>query len=160
MSVSCSIFIAFRDTDLEGEVRAAETALPTDVSEPWARARRQTYIICSRETLSCSLVKQGRVSEELRMHFQRPILLTLIILASPGATFAQPLVPGGLPRAPGAVIERQPNTTGNDRDKIIARGATGADTITTDSAAGGNAVHPERAVPNGSAGGGSGGGGR
>ena len=48
-----------------------------------------------------------------------------------------------------------PNTTGNDRDVVISRGATGADAITTDPAAGGNASHPERAVPNGSAGGGS-----
>ena len=40
---------------------------------------------------------------------------------------------------------------------MIARGANGADTITTDSAAGGNANLPERAIPNGSAGGGGGG---
>lgn len=59
-----------------------------------------------------------------------------------------------IPRTTGAIIQGQPNTTGNDRDVIIAPSATGAETITTDSAAGGNANHPERAVPNGSAGGG------
>jgi hypothetical protein len=80
--------------------------------------------------------------------------LTLIL---PGSVLAQPLEPGGLPRTTGAIVQQQPNTTGNDPDVIIARGATGADTITTNSAAGGNASRPERAVPNGSANGGSGG---
>lgn len=61
--------------------------------------------------------------------------------------------PGGR----GTIVESQPNTTGNDPDVVIARGANGADTITTDSAAGGNANLPERAIPNGSAGGGGGG---
>ncbi|WP_246688140.1 hypothetical protein [Methylobacterium sp. WL120] len=59
------------------------------------------------------------------------------------------------PRTTGTVIAVQPNTTGNDRDLVISRGATGAETTTMDSAAGGNARLPERAVPNGSAGGGS-----
>jgi hypothetical protein len=63
------------------------------------------------------------------------------------------------PRTTGAIVEGQPNTTGNDRDVVIAPGATGAETITTNPAAGGNASHPERAVPNGSAGSGSGQGG-
>ena len=62
-------------------------------------------------------------------------------------------VPGQL-GGPGTVVTQQPNTTGNGRDLVIAPGATGADTITTNSAAGGNANLPERAVPNGSAGGG------
>lgn len=55
------------------------------------------------------------------------------------------------------VVQNQPNTTGNDRDVVISRGATGAETATTDSAAGGNSNQPSRSVPNGSAGGGSGG---
>ena len=66
----------------------------------------------------------------------------------------------GLPNQPGTAgttITREPNTTGNDRDVVVSRGATGADTATSDSAAGGNANRPEQAVPNGSAGGGSGG---
>jgi hypothetical protein len=66
----------------------------------------------------------------------------------------------GLPRQPGtggATITREPNSTGNDRDIVVSRGATGADTATSDSAAGGNANKPEQAIPNGSAGGGSGG---
>ncbi|TXM67272.1 hypothetical protein FV222_02625 [Methylobacterium sp. WL103] len=53
------------------------------------------------------------------------------------------------------MIAVQPNTTGNDRDLVISRGATKAEATTMDSAAGGNARLPERAVPNGSAGGGS-----
>jgi hypothetical protein len=64
------------------------------------------------------------------------------------------------PRQPGTtgtVVTQEPNSTGNDRDIVVLRGATGADTATSDSAAGGNANKPEQAVPNGSAGGGSGG---
>jgi len=60
------------------------------------------------------------------------------------------------PRQPGtagAIVVGEPNSTGNDRDVVISRGATGADTVTTDSAAGGNASRPEQAVPNSSAGG-------
>lgn len=75
-----------------------------------------------------------------------------------GAASAQPLPPresgADYPAATGAIIERQSNTTGNVPDLIIAPGATGAETITTNSAAGGNARLPERPVPNGSAGGG------
>jgi hypothetical protein len=54
----------------------------------------------------------------------------------------------------GVIIQNQPNTTGNSRDVVISYGATGADTVTTNSAAGGNAARPEQAFPNGSAGGG------
>jgi len=50
-----------------------------------------------------------------------------------------------------ATVVREPNSTGNDRDLVISRGATGADTIETDSAAGGNAGRPEQAIPNSSA---------
>ncbi|AYO86549.1 MAG: hypothetical protein CMH16_07590 [Methylobacterium sp.] len=75
------------------------------------------------------------------------------LLASSPA-LAQGLPAPGQSGATGVVIQRQPNTTGNDRDIVIAPGPTGASTITTDSAAGGNAGHPERAVPNGSANGG------
>ncbi|KQP00799.1 hypothetical protein [Methylobacterium sp. Leaf91] len=57
----------------------------------------------------------------------------------------------------GVVIQNQPNTTGNSRDRVISYGSTGADTVTTNSAAGGNASRPEQAIPNGSAGGGQGG---
>lgn len=57
----------------------------------------------------------------------------------------------------GVIIQNQPNTTGNSRDVVISYGATGADTVTTNSAAGGNASRPEQAFPNGSAGGGQGG---
>ena len=61
-------------------------------------------------------------------------------------------------RQPGAaIVTQEPNSTGNDRDIVVSRGATGADTATSDSAAGGNANKPEQGIPNGSAGGGSGG---
>lgn len=58
------------------------------------------------------------------------------------------------PGTAGTIVTQQSNTTGNAKDVVISRGATGADTITSSSAAGGNANLPERAVPNGSAGGG------
>jgi hypothetical protein len=75
-----------------------------------------------------------------------------LMIACPA--FAQGVaVPRG-PATTGTIIQGQPNTTGNVQDVIIAPGATGADTITTNSAAGGNASRPERAIPNGSANGG------
>ncbi|ABY31022.1 MULTISPECIES: hypothetical protein [Methylorubrum] len=86
--------------------------------------------------------------------------VTVLSCLGSGAAVAQagpPGLPGG-PFPPGTIIQRQTNTTGNTVDYIIAPGATGADTITTNSAAGGNAGQPERAIPQGSAGGGSGGG--
>jgi hypothetical protein len=57
----------------------------------------------------------------------------------------------------GSITQIQPNTTGNEADTVTSYGATGADTVNSDSAAGGNANQPSRAIPNGSAGGGSGG---
>ena len=78
-----------------------------------------------------------------------------LVLLAPGMAFAQPVAPGASPQSGGAVIQSQPNTTGNDRDVVISRGATGAETATTNSAAGGNASQPSRAVPSGSAGSGS-----
>ena len=77
----------------------------------------------------------------------------LALLIAPSAK-AQSL-PGRDPRTTGAIITAPSNNTGNDLDLIISRGATGADTIETDSAAGGNAGQPARAVPQGSGGGGS-----
>ena len=49
------------------------------------------------------------------------------------------------------------NNIGGDRNVQIPRGATGAGTITTDSAAGGNANQPPRPLLQGGAGGTSGG---
>jgi len=81
------------------------------------------------------------------------LAVTLFVAAPAVAQVGAPHQPGtGAP-----IVTREPNTTGNDRDIVISRGATGADTVTTDSAAGGNANQPSRAIPNGSAGGGSGG---
>lgn len=80
------------------------------------------------------------------------------ILASAVAFVAVPaLAQVEAPRQPGTsgtIIQSEPNSTGNDRDLAIARGATGADTVTTNSAAGGNASRPEQAIPNSSANGG------
>lgn len=87
----------------------------------------------------------------------KKFLLIGVVLFAAAPAFAQ----SDTPRQPGVggtVIQNQPSTTGNDRDVVVSHGATGADTVTTNSAAGGNASKPERAVPNGSAnGGGSGG---
>lgn len=55
----------------------------------------------------------------------------------------------------GAGLVTTTNNTGGRRSRTISRGATGADTVNTNSAAGGNASRPEQAVPNSS--GGSGG---
>lgn len=77
-----------------------------------------------------------------------------VALLAAAPAFAQ----SGAMRPPsGTIVTQEPNSTGNDRDVVVSRGATGADTATSDSAAGGNANKPEQAVPNGSAGGGSGG---
>jgi hypothetical protein len=104
-----------------------------------------------------------KLKELMRLSKVAMIAFGPIVIA--GGALAQTALPPGPgpdgPRTTGAIITVQPNTTGNDRDVIIAPGATGADTITTNSASGGNASHPERAVPNGSAGssgGGEGGG--
>jgi hypothetical protein len=80
-------------------------------------------------------------------------LLASVVLFTAAPVLAQTSVPRQ-PGTGGTVIQNQPNTTGNDRDMVISRGATGADTVTTNSAAGGNAAKPEQAVPNGSANGG------
>lgn len=72
-------------------------------------------------------------------------------------TTAPALAQGGPSREPvgtGTVIQSEPNSTGNDANIAISRGATGADTVTTNSAAGGNAARPEQAIPNSSANGG------
>lgn len=93
------------------------------------------------------------------MRYFAATILALLPVTFSGGAFAQaaaPIGPGAdFPRTTGAIIEAQPNTTGNVRDVIISPGANGAETITTNSAAGGNARLPERAVPNSSAGGGS-----
>ena len=82
--------------------------------------------------------------------------LTLLI-AAPAVAQGRLGREPGLPS--GSTITAPSNNTGNDRNVVISRGATGASTIETDSAAGGNAGQPSRAVPQGSGGGGSPGGG-
>ncbi|MEH3148063.1 MAG: hypothetical protein PGN34_22615 [Methylobacterium frigidaeris] len=78
-------------------------------------------------------------------------------LAASSVALAQPAtVAPPSPAAPapgGAVVAPTPGTTGNDTNVNISRGATGASSLQTDPAAGGNAKQPERAVPQGSGGG-------
>lgn len=83
--------------------------------------------------------------------------LTALAIVASGSALAQSGPPASPPAGTSPTVQRQPNTTGNDRDVVVSRGRTGAGTVTTDSAAGGNAGHPERAVPNGSSNGGGGG---
>lgn len=93
------------------------------------------------------------------MKFFTPLIASACLvstLALPAAAQTG-LAPERGPGGRGVIVEGQSNTTGNDPDVVIARGANGADTITTDSAAGGKANLPERAIPNGSASGGGGG---
>lgn len=60
-------------------------------------------------------------------------------------------------RKRGGVTSVIQNNTGGRVTRVRARGATGADTITSNSAAGGNTGQPSRAIGTGSGGGGSGG---
>jgi hypothetical protein len=88
--------------------------------------------------------------------FMKKLILASVVVLAAAPAIAQ----SGAPRQPGtsgAIVVQEPNSTGSDRDVVVSRGATGADTATSDSAAGGNASRPEQAVPNSSAGGGSGG---
>ena len=85
---------------------------------------------------------------------KRMILAGLLAAASTSA-FAQstaPNTPTGTV-APGTAVGSTPNSTGGGANVTVAPGATGASTIQTDSAAGGNASQPERRVPQGSGGG-------
>ncbi len=83
------------------------------------------------------------------------LLAGTLVLAAAGLSPALAQTTATPPSAPGAPVTGGQNNTGNDRNVTIPRGATGADTVQTDSAAGGNAGQPSRAVPQGSAGGGS-----
>lgn len=67
-----------------------------------------------------------------------------------------PVAPYDEPETTGTIIRGQ-NNTGNDLNVTVPYGATGADTLQTDSAVGGNANQPALAVPQGSGGGASGG---
>ena len=58
----------------------------------------------------------------------------------------------------GGVATSMQNSTGGRPGRVRSRGATGADTINSNSATGGNAAQPSRAGSTGSAGGGVGGG--
>ncbi|GJD28810.1 hypothetical protein PMNALOAF_0040 [Methylobacterium adhaesivum] len=82
---------------------------------------------------------------------------TLLLVGAALFAAAPAVAQVGAPSQPGStgtVVQQESNTTGNDANVSVSRGPTGADTATTDSAAGGNASRPEQAVPNGSANGG------
>ncbi|MBB2963075.1 hypothetical protein [Methylobacterium sp. R2-1] len=80
------------------------------------------------------------------------ILAATLVFAAPA--FAQTTAPTA-PQS-GAPVTGGQNNTGSDSNVTIPRGSTGADTVQSNSAAGGNANQPSRAVPQGSGGGGSG----
>ena len=69
------------------------------------------------------------------MKMSAPLLSAgvLAILMTSSALAQGLLAPDG---RRGVIIQNQPNTTGNSRDLVISYGATGADTVTTNSAAG------------------------
>lgn len=81
-----------------------------------------------------------------------------VTIASPA--LAQTAAPQGgpdyldYPSTTGAIVGGLNNTGGN-ANVTIPRGATGAETFQSDSAAAGNANQPARAVPQGSGGGGN-----
>jgi hypothetical protein len=58
-----------------------------------------------------------------------------------GGVFVQapaPIGPGAdFPSTTGAIIQNLPNITGNNRDMVVGPSAAGAETLMTDSAAGG-----------------------
>ena len=93
--------------------------------------------------------------------------VTTFALFAAATTLATPalaqttLVPAPHGVAPGAVapsdttIVRDRDNTGSVGNTTVAPGATGAGTIDTDSAAGGNAGQPERRIPQGSGGSGN-----
>ena len=82
------------------------------------------------------------------------LAITSPALAQTGAPSQRLPGPGN---GSGVIIGGQ-NNTGGGVDVTIPRGATGADTYQSNSAAAGNANQPSRAVPQGSGGGGNGGG--
>lgn len=81
--------------------------------------------------------------------FTSPSLAQAVYPSAPPAVVDQPATTG-------AITSGQ-NNTGSDVNVIVPFGSTGADTLQTDSAVGGNANQPARAVPQGSGGGASGG---
>jgi len=85
--------------------------------------------------------------------FTASLALTLTDIA--GVASAQEPARSAAPRTTGTTVAPTAGTTGNDRNVTVAPGATGASTIQTDSAAGGNADQPSRRVPQGGGGGGN-----
>ena len=84
------------------------------------------------------------------------ILILAATMAFAAPAFAQTTAPGPAAPQSGAPVTGGQNNMGADSNVTIPCGSTGADTVQTNSAAGGNANQPSRAVPQGSGGGGSG----
>ncbi|GEP09615.1 hypothetical protein [Methylobacterium gnaphalii] len=84
------------------------------------------------------------------MNTIRLALLGGLMLASPA--IAQPATAPGAGQPASRPVTGGQNNTGNDRDAVVPRGSTGADTYQSNSSAAGNAAQPERAVPQGSGG--------
>jgi len=77
-------------------------------------------------------------------------LATTLVLSLTGMASAQTTVaPAPVGPATTGTVAPSPGTTGNAPNVTIAPSGTGADTIQTDSAVGGNAGQPSRAVPQG-----------
>ena len=93
---------------------------------------------------------------------QRLTLAALVALTIATPALAQPYrgapdgYPSPVPQDRYGYTPGGSNNTGGTRSVVISRGPTGADTVFSSSAVGGNVARPELAVPNGSAGGGSG----
>lgn len=87
------------------------------------------------------------------------ILGVAAALTLAGAAAAQTPATPVTPVAPGVTgtVAPSPGNTGSNPNVTIAPGGTGASTIQTDSATGGNAGQPSRAVPQGGSNSGSGG---
>ncbi len=87
----------------------------------------------------------------------RTLLATVLAVAIVGPAAAQVVeTPTGAPVPPGApgVVSTQSDTTGSVPSVTYSPTGRPADTITSDSAAGGNANQPSRVAPQGGAGGG------
>ncbi len=84
-------------------------------------------------------------------------LLGLVLAAASLLPFATAADARPRAKSRGVVTSDGNVTGGRNRDRTMSRGATGASTISRNSAAGGNSNQPARAVPQGSGGGASGG---
>ena len=95
---------------------------------------------------------------KLSLTFAGAVAFATPCMAQTAFPTSSPQIASDYPETTGAIVAGQ-NNTGGGFDVVIPRGATGADTYQSNSAAAGNANQPSRAVPQGSGGGGGGNGG-